>query len=41
LAARKARLVIQSGTDRPEVRNSELDETVFFSFQPMPKTKRK
>ncbi len=41
LAAMNARLVIQTGTDRPEVRKSPLEEMRLRSLQPMPKTKAK
>src|ERR1039458_10825195 len=41
LAAMNARLVIQTGTDRPDVRKSPLEEIRLRSLQPMPKTKAK
>ena len=36
-AAMNARLVIQTGTDRPDVRKSSLVSTRFFTTQPIPK----
>jgi hypothetical protein len=36
-----ARLVIQTGTERPDVRKSPLEEIPLRSLQPMPKTKAK
>jgi hypothetical protein len=36
-----ARLVIQTGTDRPDVRKSSLVETLRFTSHPMPKTNAK
>ena len=41
LAARKARLVIQTGTARPESRKSPLEWTFFRKRQPMPRTQAK
>jgi hypothetical protein len=41
LAATNARLVIQTGTDRPDVRKSPLEEMRLRSLHPMPKTKAK
>ena len=41
LAAMKARLVIQTGTDLPESKKSPLVETFLRSIQPMPITKAK
>ena len=41
LAATKARLVIQAGTPRPEVRKSSLVETLRLTANPMPGTKTK
>jgi len=41
LAARKARLVIQTGTERPAVRKSRLDSTDLRRRQPMPRTNPK
>ncbi len=41
LAAMNARLVIQTGTERPERRKSPLVETFLRSLQPMPSTKAK
>ena len=41
LAARKARLVIHTGTEWPEVRKSPLVEIFLRSIQPMPRTKAK
>jgi len=41
LAARNARLVIQTGTERPEVRKSPLEETDLLRRQPMPRTNPK
>ena len=36
-----ARLVIQTGTERPDIRKSPLDEMRLRSLQPMPRTKAK
>ena len=36
-----ARLVIQTGTDRPDMRKSPLVEILLRSLHPMPKTKAK
>jgi hypothetical protein len=36
-----ARLVIQTGTDRPERRKSPLVDIFFRSIHPMPRTKAK
>ena len=41
LAAMNARLVIHTGTERPEVRKSSLVATLRFTSQPMPRTKAK
>ena len=41
LAAMNARLVIQTGTERPESRKSPLVDTLLRSIQPMPITKAK
>ena len=41
LAARKARLVIQTGTEWPEVRKSPLVAIFLRSRQPIPRTKVK
>ena len=41
LAAMNARLVIQTGTERPDMRKSPLVDIRFRSLQPMPKTKAK
>ena len=41
LAAMKARLVIHTGTERPEVRKSALVATLRFTIQPMHSTKAK
>ena len=40
-AAINARLVIQTGTDRPDVKKSSLVDTLRFTSQPMPMTKAK
>jgi hypothetical protein len=37
----KARAVIQTGRERPEVKKSALVETFFFSSQPIPMTNAK
>ena len=37
----KARLVIQTGSHRPDIKKSPLDEIRLRSRQPMPKTKAK
>jgi hypothetical protein len=36
-----ARLVIQTGTDRPDVKKSSLVETLRFTSHPIPSTKAK
>ena len=41
LAAMNARLVIQTGTERPESRKSPLVETFLRSIHPMPITNAK
>ena len=40
-AAMNARLVIHTGTERPEIRKSSLVDTLFFSTHPMPRTNTK
>ena len=40
-AAMNARLVIQTGTERPEVRKSSLVAIRLFTSQPMPSTNAK
>jgi hypothetical protein len=40
-AAMNARLVIQTGTDRPDVKKSSLVETLRLTSHPIPSTKAK